>query len=77
VPATSTEYLEINGHEVIKEVEDVGGVQVIRHIFQGSTDERIRIVALDYISGFPERAEGSDEVIDTLKRILWTIAFAQ
>jgi hypothetical protein len=77
VPATSTESLEINGQVVIKETEDIGGVQVVRYVFQSPTDERVRIVALDYISGFPERAEGSDEVVDALQRIVHTVVFAR
>ncbi len=48
VPAASSESLVINGHEVIKAIEDMGGVQIIRHIFQDSADEKVRIVALDY-----------------------------
>jgi hypothetical protein len=75
VPPTSVEKLEVNGLAVTKEVEDIGGVQVTRYVFQSPTDETIRIVVLDSISGFPERAEGNDEVIDTLRRIVQTITF--
>lgn len=72
VPATSSEQVEVNGYPVIKEIEGLGEVQVVRYVFQSPTDEAVHIVALDYISGFPDRAAGHEDVIDTLQQILST-----
>jgi hypothetical protein len=77
VPATATESLTINGYEVVKVIEDIGGVQVIRYIFQSPSDENLRVVALDYISGFPERAQGQDDVIDALQQVLSAFQFTR
>jgi hypothetical protein len=77
VPATSVQNLELNGYAVVREIEDVGGIQVIRYIFQSPTDRSVRVVALDYISGFPDRAAGNDDVMDTLQHILSSVTFAR
>lgn len=75
VPATSVQNLELNGYAVVKEIEDIGGMQVIRYIFHSPTDGSVRIVALDYISGFPDRAAGNDDVMGILQHVLSTVAF--
>ena len=78
VPATSAGNLEINGREVIKEIEDIGsGMEVIRYIFQSPTAENVRVVALDYLGGFPERATGNEQVMDTLQQVLSTLQFSE
>jgi hypothetical protein len=75
VPATSTENVELNGYAVVKAVEDLGGVQVIRYIFPSPANGNIRVVAQDFISGFPDRAEGQSKVIDLLQHVLSTFEF--
>jgi hypothetical protein len=74
VPASVSEHLIVNGLGVIREREDLGsGMEVIRYIFPSPTDETVRVVAVDYLSGFPERAAGQAEVIDALQQMLYTI----
>jgi len=76
VPATSSESLELGGGAVVKEVEGLDDeVQVIRYVFQSPVDESVRIVAFDYISGFPERAAGHEGVIEIVEQILATVEF--
>jgi hypothetical protein len=76
-PATSTEELEINGYAVVKAIEELGEVRAIRYIFQSPSDETVRIVVIDSISGSPERAEGSEDVVKTVRQMLSTFEFTQ
>jgi hypothetical protein len=76
-PATSTENLEINGCAVVKATEDLGEVQVVRYIFQSPTEENVRIVVTDFISGFPERAEGHEDVVEIVQQVLSTFEFTR
>jgi hypothetical protein len=75
VPPTSSEMLDINGYAVVREIEDIGGVRVIRTIFVSPADENVRVVVTDYISGFPERADGHEDVIGLIQQILNTFEF--
>ena len=77
VSPTSTESLEIGGHTVVKAVEESGGVRVVRYVFQSPTDGAVRVVVTDYISGFPERAEGHEDVIEIVQQILSTVEFTR
>jgi hypothetical protein len=55
VPATSVQNVELNGCTVVKAIEDVGGIHVIRYIFQSPNDGSVRVVALDYIGSLTPR----------------------
>jgi len=75
VTPDSTEELRIDGNSVVKAVEDAGGVQVIHYIFQSPANANVRVVATDYLSGFPERVEGHEDVAEMVQRILRTLTF--
>jgi hypothetical protein len=78
VPPTSTEELAINGNRVLKAVEGFGdGIEVTRYVFMNPADENIRIVLLDYISGFSERATGHEDVVDVIQQVLFTVEFVR
>jgi len=78
VPASASEHLTINGLDVIREREDLGaGMEVIRYIFPSPTDGNVRVVALDYLSGFPDRATGQTDVLDALQQMLYTFQFTK
>jgi hypothetical protein len=78
VPPTTAEELTINGNRVAKEVEDLGsGWAVTRYVYTSPNDENIRIVLLDYISGFPERSTGNEEVVNLCQQMLLTLEFAR
>jgi hypothetical protein len=76
-PATSTENLEVNDCAVVRATEDLGEVQVVRYIFQSPTEENVRIVVTDFISGFPERAEGHEDVVEIVQQVLSTFEFTR
>jgi hypothetical protein len=76
-PATSVENLEINGYAVVKAIEDLGEMRAIRYIFQSPSDENVRIVVIDSISGSPERAEGNEDVVEIVRQMLSTFEFTQ
>ncbi len=81
-PTAPSERLEINGHRAIKAVDDLGEGQLVRYTFQSPTDENIRIVIIDSISGFPGRIQdnadldqASAEVVEVVQQILHTFEF--
>jgi hypothetical protein len=76
-PPSSTESVEIGGRAVVKAVEDLGEVQVIRYFFPSPVDGNVRVVVTDYIGGFPERAEGNVAVIEVIRQMLSTVEFVQ
>jgi hypothetical protein len=74
-PPSSTESVEIGGRTVVKAVEDLGEVQVTRYVFESPVDGNVQVVVTDYISGFPERADGNETVIEVVQQMLSTVAF--
>jgi hypothetical protein len=75
---TTAEELTINGNRVVKEVEDLGsGLEVIRYVYTNPNDESIRVVLLDYISGFAERATGNEDVVHVCQQMLSTLEFVR
>jgi hypothetical protein len=76
VPPSATEELTINGNRVVKAVEALAsGLDVIRYVFTSPNDETVRIVLLDYISGFPERLVGNEDVAQLLLQTLSSLQF--
>ena len=76
VPPSATEELTINGNRVVKAVEALGsGLEVTRYVFSSPNDETIRIVLLDYISGFPERYTGNEDIVQLLQQMLSSFEF--
>ncbi len=77
----STEHLEINGYVAVKAVDEVGQARLVRYIFQSPVQENAnespRVVIIDAISGFPERADGNQDVITVIQQILHTFEFTQ
>ena len=76
-PPSSTEDLEVNGLPVVKAVEDLGQVQVVHYIFQSPADGDVRVVVTDFISGFPKRLAGHEDVVELVGQILNTVEFTQ
>jgi len=76
-PPTATESLDVNGNPVTRATEELGTVSIIHYIFHSPTDESTRVVLTDYISGFPERAQGHEDVLGTIQGILSTVEFTQ
>jgi len=70
------ENVEINGYPAVQTTEDLGSVQISHIVFHSPGDDSVRIVLTDYISGFPERAEGNQDVIDLVQQIVHTVEFA-
>jgi hypothetical protein len=78
VPPEATEELLIDGQKVVKEIEGLGsGLEVIRYVIPSPVNPNVRIVALDYISGFPERAEGNTDVVEVLPQLLHSFQFVK
>jgi hypothetical protein len=78
VPPDLTEVLSIGDQKVVREVEGLGSdLEVIRYVIPSPANPNLRIVALDYISGFPERAEGNLDVVEILIQVLHSFQFVK
>jgi len=75
-PTALSEELEINGHAVVRTADDLGEAQLVRYTFQSPTDQTIRIVVIDAISGFPDRAQGDADAVEIVRQILHTFEFS-
>lgn len=76
VEPDATQVLEINGLPVTVEQEIADGVRVIRYVFQHPQDDLLRVTLIDYISGFPERLAGNEQVAETVDAIVNTFEWA-
>jgi hypothetical protein len=71
------EEIEIYGLPVIVEKDQPGDFQVIRYVFQHPANPALRVTVVDYLSGFPGRVEGNEDVAGLVADILETFAFDQ
>jgi hypothetical protein len=76
IEPTASDVLEVNGTEVIREVDAVNQTcQLIRYVFQHPDREDVRIVLTDALTGFEERLEGNRDVAEILSTIVATFEF--
>ncbi len=73
----SVETLEINGVSVTVERDTHEDFNTTRYVFTHPEDENIRVVLIDVISGFSERAKANPEYVDLLPRIFATFEFTE
>lgn len=73
---TVSEVLEMNGIEMVREVEVVDNErQLIRYVFQHPDREDVRIVLLDALTGFEDRLEENGEVAALMSQVVATFEF--
>jgi len=73
---TVEEALEINGLEVVHEVDVVSGeIQLNRYVFQDPDDETVRVVLTDNYAGFAERRQGNPEITGLIPVMMGTFTF--
>ncbi len=75
---TTVETREVNGTPMVYEESAITAeIAEIRYIFQHPHNPDLRVVFSDAMTGFPERAAGSETVMTTMQLILSTFAFSQ
>jgi len=73
---TASDVLEVNGIEVIREVDAVNQTsQLIRYVFRHPDREDVRVVLRDALTGFEDRLEGNRDVAEILSTIVATFEF--
>lgn len=76
VEPTASEELEINGTEVVREVEVVDDEhRLVRTVFQHPGEEDVRVVLLDVLTGFEDRLEENGEVAALIPHVVTTFRF--
>ncbi len=60
---------------VIEEEELSAAVVLVHYVFQDPQNPDVRVVFNDMISGFPDRAKGHEDIIETLQQIIYTFTF--
>jgi hypothetical protein len=73
-PARS-EQTEINGLQVTVEVEVFDPMWMARYVFRDPQNPEVSAVLVDYLSGFPDRVEGNEALVERLPAIVETFAF--
>jgi hypothetical protein len=74
---TSSEAIEINGVQVLVEREVFDPMWLARYVYQDPEHPEVSVVVGDYLSGFPDRVEGNEALIELLPAILSTFEFAR
>ena len=69
--------IEINGIPVILEQDEPSDYQVSRYMFRHPADSDLYITLVDYISGFSQRAEGNEAIVEPMNRIVATFSFTE
>jgi len=73
---TTSEELEINGTEVVREVEVIDDDhQLVRTVFQHPGEADVRVVLLDVLTGFEDRLEENREVAVLIPHVVATFRF--
>jgi hypothetical protein len=75
---TRSEQVEKDGYTLITEVDEVSEeIQVIRYVAHSPEHPEVWVVFIDYLSGFPDRFTGNEEVAATALPIVESITFLQ
>jgi hypothetical protein len=73
----SSETVEINGAQVTVERESSGPIWWARYVFQDPENPERWVTVSDYLSGFPDRVEGNQALVELLPEILATFALTR
>ena len=78
-PAPSTsESVDVAGMTMVIERDQLGEqIQLVRYVFQRPQDPELRIVLIDYLSGFPSRAAGNEALVALLGQMVSTMRFVK
>jgi hypothetical protein len=77
IEPTHSQVVQLGPNQALLEEYASGGVREIRYMFQGFEDDAVRLTLRDQVSGFPDRAQGNQEIIDTVNLILTTVSYTK
>jgi hypothetical protein len=77
IEPTHSQAVQLGPNQALLEEYASGGVREIRYVFEGFEDDAVRLTFRDQISGFPERAQGNQDIIETVDRILTTLSYTK
>ncbi len=76
IEPSHSESLVLGGEQVTLEREVINEqISLSRYVFQEPGNPDVRVVLIDYVSGFPDRAAGNEAIIDQVGEILETFQF--
>jgi hypothetical protein len=75
---TASERVDMDGATLVIERDQLGEqIQLVRYVFQHPQDPELRIVLIDYLSGFPSRAAGNEALVALLGQMVSTMRFVE
>jgi hypothetical protein len=74
---TSSETIEINGVQVTVEREVFDPMWLARYVFQDPENPELWVAVSDCLSGFPDRVEGNEALVELLPAVLATFEFVR
>lgn len=77
MPADAQETLEINGLTGIKNVYRYGERELVKYDVQAPNAENLHVVLTDFLTGWPDRLEGNEDVAEQVAEILNSITFTE
>jgi hypothetical protein len=72
-----SETLMINGIEVLREESGSGEYITVMYVFQSSTDPDVRVVLIDNLSKFVERATEYPDIVELIPTVVATFEFTR
>lgn len=68
--------LVINGASMVVERDTYEDFNTVRYVYSHPADPNVRVVLVDVISGFKDRAAANPEYMDVIARVITTLEFA-
>ena len=68
----------MNGYAALFELEQVTEeIAILRYLIENPIDKEWRVTLIDYVSGFPDRAQGNEEYVDQFRQMMQTFEFVR
>ena len=77
MPADAQETMEINGLTVVKNLYRFGEREMVKYDVQAPNTADLHVVLTDFLTGWPERLEGNENIAEQIAEILKSITFTQ
>jgi len=78
IEPTQSEALELNGYAALFELEQLTDeITISRYLIENPIDKEWRATFIDYVSGFPDRAQGNEEYVDQFRQMMQTFEFVR
>ena len=67
--------IEVNGLSALHEWDTRDDYNMAQYVYQHPTDDELRVTLTDAVSGFSQRAEANEEIVDLIPLVVRTFAF--